>query len=158
MSALKAIYPEYQITRTNVKGFWQNKVNQRVFLDNIARSLNIQSPEDWYTVRSDTIMARGGSFINRYYNSSLIQGIEFYISSFFTALNTLYPEYKLQSFNRFTFAHNKRKGTAISKSQVTLCNVMKQFFPDSWIEQNFLYKVQNKTTKFEFDVSHLWIA
>jgi hypothetical protein len=89
--ALKAIYPKYkwkdkrkeepkekkskEISRDQQPfGYWKDINNQRTFFDNLGRELNIQQPEDWYTVDVRTVVKKGGSFIHYHYNSSLIEG------------------------------------------------------------------------------------
>jgi hypothetical protein len=56
-------------------GYWRDINNQRLFFEKLAHKLNIQNPADWLKVPRKTILAGGGSFIHRYYNSSITQGI-----------------------------------------------------------------------------------
>jgi hypothetical protein len=74
--ALNTLYPEHhwEIKGHKQKGYWSQKENQRAFFEKLARSLGIVKPEDWYSISVDAVKAFGGSFIRRYYNSSLIKG------------------------------------------------------------------------------------
>ncbi len=56
-------------------GYWKSKSNQRKFFDELAVSLNIQKKEDWDTVKLDTVIKRGGSFVFNHYSGSLSRGI-----------------------------------------------------------------------------------
>jgi hypothetical protein len=56
------------------RGHWKDKENQKAFLDQLAIKLNIQKPEDWYKVTSQLVLEKGGSFLAKYYNYSLIRG------------------------------------------------------------------------------------
>jgi hypothetical protein len=72
---LRAIYPEYNWEQQlDKRSNWKTIENQRAFFDKVASTLNIQKPEDWYSVSVDTVYKMGGSFI-RYYNGSLLRGI-----------------------------------------------------------------------------------
>ena len=59
---------------TKPRGYWKDKENQKAFFDQLAIKWNIQRPEDWNKVTCDTMVRKGGSFINAYYNGSLKQG------------------------------------------------------------------------------------
>jgi hypothetical protein len=45
--------------------------------------LNVQKPEDWNQVTTDTVLAEGGSFVNSRYSRSLAKGKE-YFTDFYT--------------------------------------------------------------------------
>jgi hypothetical protein len=73
---LQAIYPEHHWNDPRKPfGYWANVEHQRLFMDQLAIKLNIQSPEDWYNVSCKTVIKEGGSFVAYHYNGSLIQGI-----------------------------------------------------------------------------------
>jgi hypothetical protein len=55
------------------KGFW-TLVQQRLFWMELERKLNIQKPEDWYTVTVEKAVRMGANFITRQYNGSMIRG------------------------------------------------------------------------------------
>jgi hypothetical protein len=82
---LLAIYPEHaDVWRSIVpRGYWKDVQNQRHFFDQLAKKLNIQQPENWDKVTLKTVLSEGGTFVNAYYNSSVVQ-----------ALQSLYPEHK----------------------------------------------------------------
>jgi hypothetical protein len=77
--ALRALYPSHKWKKPKQQkpwGHWNSKINQRVFLDQLATKLNIQKPEDWYSIRPDTVKTMGGSFVYTHYNGSLIEGTD----------------------------------------------------------------------------------
>jgi hypothetical protein len=67
-------------TKTKSKGYWKSKENQKKFFDQLAIKWNIQKPEDWNKVTCGMVLKEGGNFIDRYYNGSLQQGINMYLS------------------------------------------------------------------------------
>ena len=69
---------ERSYATTKPRGYWKDKENQKEFLDQFAIKWNIQKPEDWNKVTRDMVVKEGGYFINKYYNSSLQQGINMY--------------------------------------------------------------------------------
>jgi hypothetical protein len=75
--ALAAAYPEHTWKTKDHKsiGYWKDIKNQRSFFDVLAVKLNVKKPEDWYSVRLDTVLMNGGSFIISYYNGSVRRGI-----------------------------------------------------------------------------------
>jgi hypothetical protein len=73
--ALEAAYPEQNWQGFQHYGFWKSLNNQRYFFNKLATKLNIKKPEDWYGVTGRTVIREGGSFINQYYNGSILQGM-----------------------------------------------------------------------------------
>ncbi len=61
--------------------------NQRELLNNIAKKLNISSPDDWYHAEFSSIMKHGGGQLLARNNDSLYQ-----------LLTTVYPEYQNTSY------------------------------------------------------------
>jgi hypothetical protein len=79
--ALNAVYPEntWKEAKTLVHkpvNYWRDKANQKAFLDQLAKELNIHSPEDWYTVTNKKVIAMGGSSIMSQYGGSLLRGMD----------------------------------------------------------------------------------
>ena len=68
------------------KKFWQKIENQRLFLDEFAKSNQIYSYSDWKKVNGKMIIDFGGAQLLRQY------------SSLFNALQTIYPEYNWNPF------------------------------------------------------------
>jgi hypothetical protein len=58
------------------QGYWNDKVNQKDFLDRLAIKLNIQKPEDWIKVSTKLVLNEGGHFLKKY-DGSLIKGTSF---------------------------------------------------------------------------------
>ena len=58
---------------TNREEFWSLK-HQREFLDDLAVRLKITKPEDWKSIKPKDVIQKGGSFLRKYYRSSLSQG------------------------------------------------------------------------------------
>ncbi len=54
--------------------FWSTLYNQRIYLDRIAKDLNVRGFEDWYTIRSDNVIAHGGARVLAQYGDSLMKG------------------------------------------------------------------------------------
>jgi hypothetical protein len=80
LKALKAIYPDYVPVKRKPQGHWKDKENQKVFFDQLVIKWNIQKPEDWNKVTYNMVVKEGGRFIVDYYNGSLQQGINMYLS------------------------------------------------------------------------------
>jgi hypothetical protein len=74
--ALCTVYPEHdwKQPKNAPSGHWKEISNQKLFFDQLAPTLNIQSLEDWQSVNVKTVIEKGGWFITNYYNGSLIQG------------------------------------------------------------------------------------
>jgi hypothetical protein len=67
-SILRVAYPnEYEwfdwcfVNSSVPKGFWQNRSNQKRFLEFIMRELGLKTLEDWYNVKFEDIKRHGGS-------------------------------------------------------------------------------------------------
>ena len=68
-------YPHYNLKSKQLPHvYWKDKNKQHVFFDELAKTLNIQKPEDWYSVSVKTVLEKGGSFVNTLYNGSVIRG------------------------------------------------------------------------------------
>jgi hypothetical protein len=77
--ALQALFPDrqYEWQDTKPRGHWTDLHNQKLFFDKLGHKLNIKKLEDWYRVPSSTVLREGGSFITKYYNSSILQGASY---------------------------------------------------------------------------------
>jgi hypothetical protein len=77
-----SVYPEHnwkvETSDRKPKGYWNDKSNQRKFFDQLALKLNVKKPEDWFSVRLQTVLDNGGSFVKTYYNQSLVHGLNIY--------------------------------------------------------------------------------
>lgn len=91
---LQSIMPEIEWQpwrfRENVRGFWQQLDNQRLFMDYISKELNIIDQRDWKRVSLDDIKSRGGASLVQLYGGSLSR-----------ILDTVYPniEWKIRGSN-----------------------------------------------------------
>jgi hypothetical protein len=56
-------------------GFWKNIENQRVFMNSLAKKLNVKQPSDWEKVSRLDILQHGGHFI-RQYQGSITKGMK----------------------------------------------------------------------------------
>ena len=65
------------------RNHWLNKYHQRNFFDNLGEELGIRNPNDWYRVKHQDVVSRGGHSVLRHFEDSL-----------FVALQSLYPEVK----------------------------------------------------------------
>ncbi len=113
---LSSLFPELNIPAPKkpkfslFRGYWQDTLNQRTFLEKAASKLGIKYPQDWSYVSIKQIAQLGGSSLIRRYGS-LTQ-----------ALRALYPDQRWNSW-RFsqTTPHDVLKGKArFSKMQYTL--------------------------------------
>ncbi len=80
----KSLLPSTKIANTNVikHDQWKHIQSQRVFLDQIAKTLNITNQNGWYRVTLKTLLQHGGSELLELYNDSTSK-----------LLSTVYPEY-----------------------------------------------------------------
>eukprot|EP01114_Cavostelium_apophysatum_P021400 TRINITY_DN7453_c0_g1_i1.p1 TRINITY_DN7453_c0_g1~~TRINITY_DN7453_c0_g1_i1.p1 ORF type:complete len:488 (-),score=137.23 TRINITY_DN7453_c0_g1_i1:47-1510(-) len=87
-TAVSSVYPEYRWKMWKFEkapaGFWDDKRNQREFMDDLASALELNSREDWYRVTVKQVHENGGGgLLEVCYNNSLSR-----------ALAEIYPEYK----------------------------------------------------------------
>jgi len=94
-NVLLKVYPEHNWLPWKfgpVEQKYWTKENQRMFFDSIASEIGIRNLDDWYNIKTSTIVEKGGgTILNYYYGDSLSQ-----------ALITLYPnhEFLLWKFNK----------------------------------------------------------
>ncbi len=62
--------------------FFKVPSNRRVFLNSLAKKLNITDQEGWYKITKQTLKQHGGSGLFEYYNNSVSE-----------ILKNLFPEY-----------------------------------------------------------------
>lgn len=65
------------------KGYWNNVSNQRSFLDDLAKKLNITDPSGWYKLTKQNFEDHCGAGLLQMYNNSPSK-----------LITTLYPEYR----------------------------------------------------------------
>merc|ERR1712130_931734 len=87
---LQKAFPEREWSNNNRTparpGFWDERTNQRQFMDELAKKLNINSLDDWRSVRYAQLHLHGaGSILARY-------------GSFFELLQNVYPEHDWQIY------------------------------------------------------------
>jgi hypothetical protein len=90
--ALRAIYPEYKWDEVPFKkyanihpyGHWRSIKNQRLFMDQLAKTLNLKTMDDWYYVKKSQVIQHGGQGILDHYGSSLSKGVSYIIPFFNT--------------------------------------------------------------------------
>lgn len=58
-------------------GFWNNKVNQRSFLENIAKRFDIKKPSDWGQITYNDVKNNGGSSILLKNGHSVFKALHF---------------------------------------------------------------------------------
>ncbi len=63
-------------------GYWDNITNQRLFMDDLTKKLNISNMEDWYMINKKTLQHHGADHI-----------LEKYEGSRNKLLKSVYPEY-----------------------------------------------------------------
>jgi hypothetical protein len=85
-------FERYQQTRQMKRSYWQNIENQRTLFDKIAKTLNVNKPEDWKNIHVDQVLALGASNVLVHYGHSLSKGKCHFFEITWEALGTLYPE------------------------------------------------------------------
>eukprot|EP01127_Copromyxa_protea_P018899 TRINITY_DN6034_c0_g1_i2.p1 TRINITY_DN6034_c0_g1~~TRINITY_DN6034_c0_g1_i2.p1 ORF type:complete len:495 (+),score=68.20 TRINITY_DN6034_c0_g1_i2:18-1502(+) len=108
-SALEDLYPDHNWKfykfKTVPKNFWLSIQNQRNFFDNLAGTLGISKPEDWYTVSYKDIVANGGGgLMQRHKNSP------------YSVLSAVYPEYSWKPFLFLSISRSTSKDPEILES------------------------------------------
>jgi hypothetical protein len=82
------VYPEHQWEQWKFtkapRGWWKDTANHKVFLDAVAKNLNLSSMEDWYSVQFSDIQEQGGSRLL----------VEFYSGLLRHALTAVYPHHQ----------------------------------------------------------------
>jgi hypothetical protein len=77
---LTTLFPEFEFKiwkfRQAPHGYWKVEKNQRDFMEDISKELNIQVPEGWYNVSARDIARHGGYGLLNLYNNSHIQLIQ----------------------------------------------------------------------------------
>ena len=56
--------------RSQSKGFWEDKTNQRNFMDFLAKELQLEKHNDWYKIKAKEICDYGGRTLLCKYNHS----------------------------------------------------------------------------------------
>jgi len=84
--ALRTIYPEYNWIETKFlhvsKNYWKDLENQKNFLEEIGKKLNITKLEDWYGVKYDDIEKKGGRTLLLYHINSVNELLKFHYPDF----------------------------------------------------------------------------
>jgi hypothetical protein len=87
-SALKSIYPQHhwllwKFEQSVPDGFWNQKENQKEFMDWLYDELEYKHPNDWYNVTRKQISEKGGVVLLAKYGNSI-----------FKLVKSVYPEQK----------------------------------------------------------------
>ncbi len=150
MHALRTAYPT---VRWNMQQFalsgWDNIKNQREFLDNVGKQLNITSPQDWYHTRTSEVVTRGGSALLRRYKGSLVK-----------ALSMTYTQHSWPSMPKHAFNFSS---ASLSKARRSLYRVLQQCFPECEVLVNYrspglVYPDTQRNVKLSFFVSAVSLA
>eukprot|EP01114_Cavostelium_apophysatum_P020502 TRINITY_DN6892_c0_g1_i1.p1 TRINITY_DN6892_c0_g1~~TRINITY_DN6892_c0_g1_i1.p1 ORF type:complete len:515 (+),score=94.07 TRINITY_DN6892_c0_g1_i1:59-1603(+) len=96
--ALEAIFPEYKwkLWKFSLErippSFWTSKSNRREFMDDLVTELNLQSPNDYYQIKNEHVVERGGTALLKIFDNSTAK-----------LLMNVYPEhdFPLWRFERF---------------------------------------------------------
>jgi len=64
---------------------WTNHHNHKNFFDQLAKTMNISHPTDWYKVKREDIYNQGGQKLLQYY----------FANSLYKALSSCYPDKEL---------------------------------------------------------------
>lgn len=96
---LKDAYPDAAIAPRTLgsrrpRGHWAVPSNRRAFLEDIARQLQLSSPQDWRTLRQSTVRAAGGHGLLSYFHGSMTEMI---VDSFPHMKDALAPRQRRQS-------------------------------------------------------------
>jgi hypothetical protein len=78
-SVLSSVYPHISLNNAHQKakpfGYWNELENQRQFLDNLAKELNLQTAQDWTSVTTEMVISRDGGGLLKRFNGSLYQAL-----------------------------------------------------------------------------------
>ncbi len=75
--------------------------HRRLFIDKIAKQLDIKKPEDWYTVSNQQVVMHGGAGLLRYHHNSLREGNHhLYSTHIHVALIAILPEKQWEAVPR----------------------------------------------------------
>jgi very-short-patch-repair endonuclease len=96
---VRNIYPEYEWLDWNFnktpQGYWDNKENQRKFMDWLGKKLSYETMEDWYKLNIDIIRDHNvGGLLSKYSSSHI------------ALLISVYPEYKWLEW-KFKYTSNQ---------------------------------------------------
>lgn len=70
--ALGTIFPDEDwesVWTKKQRGYWSNKENQLLFLNEIARKFNIVKPHEWGSISSEYLIENGGASLVKKYGS-----------------------------------------------------------------------------------------
>jgi hypothetical protein len=75
VKALQLVYPQHpwllwKFPQKLPSGFWDNKENQKKFLDWLGNELGFKYMEDWYKIRAKDIIKHGGKALLDKFNGS----------------------------------------------------------------------------------------
>ena len=129
-------FPPQKVRLTNF--YWDNEENIKIFMDTVAKALNITSMNDWYRVSIDQIKKLGGStLIMRYKNLKNI-------------LDFVYPG---QNWNQFLLGSRSKKS-----SQRILFITLKKLFPNEEVIEEFLFETGSDSVEFDIFIPSLRLA
>ncbi len=74
-----------------LKPMWGSVNNQRDFMDNLAKELNIKDQNGWYKISTELVKKHGGRELLRFHKNSLLN-----------LLQTVYPEYHIIQYHLIT--------------------------------------------------------
>ncbi len=75
-------------------GFWNATFNQRTFLDNLAKKLNITDTKQWYKINAVVVHQHGGSSLLQKYNGSIVNLLTTVYSEYLVYLISLFCRYQ----------------------------------------------------------------
>ncbi len=91
---------------------WDQMTNQRSFMDDLAKKLNISSHGGWYSVRGADLKRNGGWGLLQKYNGSTSK-----------LLMTIYPEYPLM-MREYSYTFDTTGNYFISTMCLTVIGIM----------------------------------
>jgi hypothetical protein len=116
---LAEIYPEYDWLPWKFSvcphNYWDNKENQRKFMDWAGKQMNVNDMSDWYNVTRKDLCSIGGRSLLMKYNNSRLR-----------LLSEIYPKY---DWNAEKFGYQESVGATGKKSQFTLKTILEELFP-----------------------------
>ncbi len=104
-------------TTSRFRGYWDQVSNQRLFLDDLGKKLNITDQEGWYKVTRKILRQHGGDGLIQKYNCSPHQ-----------LLTAVYPEYKWDR-SKFTLGTRVTAGfwQDVTHQQALMNSIVKQY-------------------------------
>eukprot|EP01114_Cavostelium_apophysatum_P017295 TRINITY_DN5106_c0_g1_i2.p1 TRINITY_DN5106_c0_g1~~TRINITY_DN5106_c0_g1_i2.p1 ORF type:complete len:690 (-),score=185.35 TRINITY_DN5106_c0_g1_i2:125-2194(-) len=132
--ALLNLYPNEEWTVHRFKhlphNYWESKDNQRTFIEEIAKRLDVKHWEEWYTIKVSDFVECGGAGILNHYGGSLLKALAAVYPSHPWRMDRVFSDQFLASRSNFEPLVIKERYSSPSKSQT-----VEDLFPEGEVPQ-----------------------